>query len=72
MTVEKSRKLPVDVVNGNPFRTAVASVYLAHQAFDEPEIYFVAHSEGTVVTFNSLVQAAMVREGVALHPDERF
>src|SRR5262249_26576559 len=35
--------------------------------FESREIYVVAHSEGTVVAYNSLVQAAMVRENQSLH-----
>lgn len=39
------------------------------EAFQEKEIeiYIVAHSEGTVVSYNSLVWAAMASEGSSLH-----
>ncbi|MGH9658350.1 MAG: hypothetical protein ACRD96_07380, partial [Bryobacteraceae bacterium] len=36
--------------------------------FDSFEIYVVSHSEGTVVSLNSLVQAAMLVEGPLQHP----
>ena len=36
----------------------------------DAQIYVVAHSEGTVVSYNSLVQAAMVREDKDLHTNE--
>lgn len=41
-------------------------------AFNEEdiEIYIVAHSEGTVVSYNSLVWAAMAREGIGLHAND--
>ena len=35
--------------------------------FDERKIFVVAHSEGTVVAYNSLVQAAMIGEGPNRH-----
>jgi hypothetical protein len=37
------------------------------ERFGEREIYVVAHSEGTVVAYNSLVQAAMIGEGPNRH-----
>ncbi len=41
-------------------------------AFDAVQIYVVAHSEGTVVSLNSLVQAAVLAEGQASHPEREF
>lgn len=41
------------------------------QKFEDIQIYVVAHSEGTVVAYNSLVQAAMVKEGAGDHPGDK-
>lgn len=42
------------------------------KGFDRREIYIIAHSEGTVITFNSLVQAAMLKEGRIKHPEPEY
>ena len=54
------------VVQGDPLLAA----FKTFREFDDLETYIVAHSEGTVVAFNSLVQAAMVREGIQYHAGE--
>ena len=40
--------------------------------FENREFYIIAHSEGTVVSLNSLVQAALLSEGVAAHPEQQW
>ena len=40
------------------------------QEFAKRDIYVVAHSEGTVVAYNSLVQAQMIRDGLGGYPDD--
>lgn len=40
------------------------------QEFDDREVYIVAHSEGTVVSYNCLVQGAIVAEGKGQHTEK--
>lgn len=40
--------------------------------FDNCEIYIIAHSEGTVISLNSLVQAALLTEGKTTHPEPEW
>jgi len=44
---------------------------LGTPTFEKREIYVIAHSEGTVVSYSSLVQAAVLLEGDALHAQDQ-
>jgi hypothetical protein len=46
--------------------------FAAFDDFSHREIYVVAHSEGTVVAYNSLVQAQMIANGSGGYPDDEF
>ena len=66
---ETAAKMKADLESGDP----VWRGFLGFELFHKSETYVVAHSEGTVVAYNSLVQAAMVLEGGGYHgQDEEF
>ncbi|HET7105903.1 MAG TPA: hypothetical protein VFI38_03770 [Candidatus Acidoferrum sp.] len=62
-----------NIIARRELKDPLAKGFETFHDFEDLEIYVVAHSEGTVVAYNSLVQAEMVREGAGVHAgDQEF